>query len=71
MNALRPEGGWLHVHENVRDTQVEAWVEGLCRRLEDLASERGAKWKATCTHVERVKSYAPHVLHIVADIHMQ
>uniref|UniRef100_A0A7S2SKC6 tRNA(Phe) (4-demethylwyosine(37)-C(7)) aminocarboxypropyltransferase n=1 Tax=Rhizochromulina marina TaxID=1034831 RepID=A0A7S2SKC6_9STRA len=71
IRALRSDGGWMHVHENVKDSEVERWTAMLCRRLEELARERGASWKATCTHTERVKSYAPHILHVVVDVFLQ
>ena len=66
--ALKTTGGILHVHENVRDIEVDSWVSDTCKDFENqfLASNKGMR--VTCRHVERVKSYAPHVVHIVADL---
>jgi hypothetical protein len=33
-----------------------------------LAAEEGRQWDVRVTHVERVKNYAPHVLHVVVDL---
>lgn len=33
-----------------------------------LAAEQGRQWDVRVTHVERVKNYAPHVLHVVVDL---
>ncbi len=30
--------------------------------------QKQGKWQVHCTHIERVKSYSPHVYHLVADI---
>jgi tRNA wybutosine-synthesizing protein 2 len=50
----------------------EAWLEwakAVCRILErHLAELHNRRWCASVMHVEHVKSYAPHVDHIVADI---
>lgn len=36
-----------------------------------LAAEQGRHWDFRVTHVERVKNYAPHVLHVVVDLHCE
>ena len=62
---LDPEtGGWIHAHENVkasdladRATQIESLMSGW-------AGTRSAK----CEHVEKVKSFAPGVIHCVFDV---
>ena len=52
----------------------EAFVTKLLSTLEALAHRRDAghtgdaKWVARCEHIERVKSYAPRVDHIVVDV---
>jgi len=37
--------------------------------IEALGIQHGKYWDVCCNHVERVKSYAPKVYHLVADIH--
>jgi tRNA G37 N-methylase Trm5 len=108
--ALKPTGGVLYVHENVRDVEIDQWVIDTCAKFEELFLEvllrekpvladgggtgntltEGADsaavegldvvdglspqrkkpkpMRVVCRAVERVKSYAPHVMHIVADL---
>jgi tRNA wybutosine-synthesizing protein 2 len=68
-------GGWIHAHENVgvrdvddRRGQIERVFAELCLRLLDTPGQTKAGWKAACTHVERVKSFAPGVVHCVFDV---
>ena len=62
-------GGWLHVHGNVATAERQAWAGWLCRTLAAAADAAGrARWTAACAHVERVKSFAPRVDHVVADV---
>ena len=73
--ALRSKGGVLHVHGNAecergwagagRAAWAEQTRESISRLLEQ---ERGSSWNVALLHVETVKSYAPHVLHLVADL---
>ncbi|KAL7554111.1 hypothetical protein ACHAWF_018081 [Thalassiosira exigua] len=76
-SCLRPDvGGWLHVHGNVPATERADWTHWVCRRLADIAKEqrRGRRhgrddgWIAVCVRVERVKSFAPKIDHLVADV---
>jgi tRNA wybutosine-synthesizing protein 2 len=78
-SALDPQlGGWLHVHENVADKDVEDMkfnvVEALWRiglqlgRVIDDGDVKHKEAQVHCQHVERVKSYAPGVVHCVYDI---
>ena len=72
----RSTGGWLHVHANVPTIERTNWSHWLCRSLVNIASEQqkedasmnSSEWIAVCSHVEKVKSYAPKVDHIVADV---
>lgn len=75
VNVLKLDGGILHVHENVHDKEIGAWVENCCATFKDLfeVSDRKEGRKlgsmtVSCTHIERVKSFSPHVIHIVADL---
>ena len=65
----KSQGGWLLVHANVATSEKERWTHWLCRSLSNLAVNRnGDNWIAVCTHVEKVKSFAPKVDHVVADV---
>lgn len=70
VQALRSRtGGWLHVHANVLMKEVDHWALWLCGRLREHAQSLGRdEWCVVCTHVEKVKSFAPTVCHFVADV---
>ena len=71
VEALRPEGGILHVHANVRTDETQTWARGCAASLESLATARscgGPPLRCIVQHIERVKSYAPRVDHIVVDV---
>ncbi|KAF2703211.1 hypothetical protein K504DRAFT_463608 [Pleomassaria siparia CBS 279.74] len=69
-------GGWIHAHENVGvhdiETRKEEIVLEMQRVLDLWDADKGTcgryrKW-VRCEHVERVKTYAPGVVHVVFDI---
>ena len=79
VRLLRPlMGGVLHVHENVHEEAEEVWcTRVLPATLLRLGREAGAPWAGAegdasvpvrVLHVERVKSYAPRVWHVVVDV---
>jgi hypothetical protein len=63
-------GGWLHVHGNVPDRELNIWKHWMCKTLLGYVDEDGKPedWVVLCAGVERVKSYAPHIHHYVADV---
>jgi tRNA wybutosine-synthesizing protein 2 len=72
-------GGWLHVHENFAVAEIEQKAEEVrseIQRLNDrVACERhggsaDAKRVVTVECTNRLKSYAPGVMHCVIDIHI-
>lgn len=80
--ALNPEREccWMHVHENVEckpgtsEAKHELWQNRagqVCAAMEDLLRHHGRGWTVTCEHIERVKSYAPRVDHLVFDLRCQ
>ena len=84
VNVLKRHGGVIHVHENVMDTDFDKWVKDTCKAFEDLFEEKRqwydefvkhddsdrpqGKMEVRCLHLEKVKSYAPHLYHVVADL---
>jgi tRNA wybutosine-synthesizing protein 2/3/4 len=68
MQMLKKEGGILHVHENVHDSEYESFVQSLPKELEQLGEQKGKKYHCEISHIERVKSYAPKVYHYVFDV---
>ena len=45
------------------------WATEACLRINDILYEiHKTKWNTRVLHIEHVKSYAPHVDHLVADV---
>lgn len=63
-------GGWLHIHGNVPTKELQLWSHWVCQSLKQLTEnhEHSKDWHAICVHVEKVKSFAPLVDHLVADV---
>lgn len=64
--------GWIHVHENVDVKDIEVKKDEVVRELDTLVSQHrgGSSPTVECRHVERVKSYAPGVMHCVFDVYI-
>ncbi|MEA3559121.1 MAG: hypothetical protein U9R75_07710 [Candidatus Thermoplasmatota archaeon] len=63
LEALRPEGGILHVHDTVK---IEDGRDGLLERARNTAE--GSGWSLDLIGSRRVKSFAPRIDHIAVDI---
>ena len=63
LQALKPEGGMLHVHGLASGGNEEEWAANLVHTLEKMGS-----FSCSVEHIEGVKWYAPHQRHIVVDI---
>ncbi|KAG0209908.1 tRNA wybutosine-synthesizing protein 2 [Mortierella sp. GBA30] len=75
VRALCPEeGGYLHVHHNIRVGEEESFKMYLLESLRDLFaiwksnSTTETPWSIHIRHVENVKSFAPVVFHYVIDV---
>ncbi|KAL2931413.1 tRNA wybutosine-synthesizing protein 2/3/4 [Bienertia sinuspersici] len=68
VRALRCEGGTLHIHGNVKDSEESEWTQHAVNSISVIAKSEGYSWNVSLVHLERVKWYAPHVRHLVADI---
>lgn len=68
VRALRDEGGILHIHGNVKDSEEHIWTNHVSQSIQEIARSEGHDWDVTVEHVERVKWYAPHIRHLVADV---
>ena len=64
IQALKREGGWLHVHGLASSGNEDEWGKNLAGKLTEMGP-----FSCEVKHVERVKWYAPHQRHIVVDIH--
>jgi len=63
LQALKPEGGMLHIHGLASSGNEEKWSANLAQTLGKMGS-----FSCSVEHIERVKWYAPHQRHIVVDI---
>uniref|UniRef100_A0ACD5UZW0 Uncharacterized protein n=1 Tax=Avena sativa TaxID=4498 RepID=A0ACD5UZW0_AVESA len=66
--ALRVDGGILHIHGNVNDSDEAHWLENVVESISSIATTHGLSWKVSLEHVEHVKWYGPHIRHIVVDV---
>ncbi|KAM7389230.1 hypothetical protein PAMP_023220 [Pampus punctatissimus] len=47
----------------------QAWADDTAKRITSLLKDiTGASWITNIQHIERVKSYAPHIHHVVLDL---
>jgi tRNA wybutosine-synthesizing protein 3 len=69
--ALKPTGGTLHVHMNVEEEHIEAWVEASVERFQSLIEQNGLSFSVEPVHLERVKWFAPRVRHVVLDLNVR
>lgn len=71
VRALCPkEGGYLHVHHNIRVGEEESFKAYLLQSLKQQFAEWKAEqeWDLHIRHMENIKSFAPLVFHYVADV---
>ncbi|OJJ81269.1 tRNA(Phe) (4-demethylwyosine(37)-C(7)) aminocarboxypropyltransferase [Aspergillus glaucus CBS 516.65] len=69
------KGGWVHVHENVDVREIDKMQDDIVAeigrlRSQNCADPNPADHNIDCQHVERVKTYAPGVMHCVFDIRL-
>lgn len=69
------KGGWVHVHENVDVREIDKMQDDIVAeigrlRSQNCADPNPADHSVDCRHVERVKTYAPGVMHCVFDIRL-
>lgn len=64
------QGGWVQAHENIAVTDIESRREEITKEFKALANRDANRphWHVQCQHLQRVKSYAPGVMHCVLDI---
>ena len=76
------QGGWLHVHGNAPRKEMKKWALSVVEKCQQLILEKSQEkncksnrkhwidYHCWCNHVERIKSYAPRIDHMVADIYV-
>ncbi|KAG9454033.1 hypothetical protein H6P81_006937 [Aristolochia fimbriata] len=55
VKALRTEGGVLHVHGNVKDSDEGSWADTVAESINNIAKSEGYRWHVSVQHLERVK----------------
>ncbi len=56
--------GWIKINKAWKH-----WTIETCKKIVHLLGEtHGGEWKVSVLHVEHVKSYAPHIDHLVLDL---
>lgn len=65
LRCLRDEGGIIHYHETC---PLNHYPDSTERRIMNAA--RSGEWDVTIQRMERVKTYGPKMLHVVADVHV-
>ncbi|KAF9739401.1 hypothetical protein PMIN03_009148 [Paraphaeosphaeria minitans] len=61
-------GGWIHAHENVGVSDIEERKAQVVTEIRGHVVAAGLRGEVRCEHVEKVKTYAPGVTHVVFDI---
>eukprot|EP01138_Halocafeteria_seosinensis_P007657 gb/GECG01007825.1/.p1 GENE.gb/GECG01007825.1/~~gb/GECG01007825.1/.p1 ORF type:complete len:1688 (+),score=172.13 gb/GECG01007825.1/:1-5064(+) len=71
VQVMKERGGWMHVHGNInkKEARKDKWGQYVRDEIQRLSSNFGKRWTVSCHSIVRVKSYAPNILHCVADIH--
>ena len=67
IDCLKQSGGIIHIHMNVREKEIDSFVEYCLGQLNHYAAKRDFN-SIQLQHVEKVKWYAPHIRHIVIDV---
>jgi len=68
LKCLKPEGGWLHIHMNVLEDDIDKWIKETIETLEHKSRIIGRDWNINPIHLEKVKWYAPYIRHVVLDV---
>ena len=67
IDCLKQIGGRIHIHMNVKEKEIQSFVDYCLKQLKRFAAQRNF-FKIQLEHLEKVKWYAPHVRHIVMDV---
>ncbi len=68
VEALKPQGGTLHIHMNVEEERIEDWRKVTIQQCLNYAQKSGRNWHLNSYHLEKVKWYAPRIRHVVLDV---
>jgi len=68
IQALDSNGGMLHLHGNTTAKKEKEWAETVIEKLNQISDNFNRGFQFKLEHIEKVKSYAPKVNHVVLDI---
>jgi len=68
LQSLTSKGGMLHLHGNADAKREEQWAESVIENLKKISNEYDYNFQFKLKHIEKVKSYAPKINHVVLDI---
>ena len=70
IEALKPQGGILHVHQNIEQKKIVDFVAVMKEKLLQLLNAKNGSfsWIIEIPHIQRVKSYGPNIEHMVFDV---
>ena len=68
INCLKTTGGIIHIHMNVKESEIEDFSDQCIAELNKYAVNQCGFENVSLQHVEKVKWYAPHIRHIVLDV---
>ena len=71
INCLKTTGGIIHIHMNVKESEIEDFCDNCISELRQYAINQCGFENVTLQHIEKVKWYAPHIRHIVLDVAIQ
>ena len=68
IQALNPKGGILHLHGNCVSKEEKKWAKEVLEELKKISDKLNRNFRFKLEHIEKVKSYAPKINHVVLDI---
>lgn len=72
IRALKGEGGWMHIHENVAEGKEKEFGEFLQPTLKAYwMNVKMSECSVYIENIQRVKSFSPKVYHLVYDVQIR
>ena len=68
IQALNSRGGILHLHGNCVSKEEKKWAKEVLEELKKISDKLNRNFRFNLEHIEKVKSYAPKINHVVLDI---
>ena len=59
LQALKPQGGWLHVHMNVKEEEISDWKRSTIEQFQSLSDSMKLGFTIRGDHLERGQMVCP------------